>query len=135
MRALFLDTSVLVLAYGTDHPLRQHCRGIVRRAHHDEFTLNLSTEAVHEFLHHRMRRAPRTTAVTNARDVVLGCVVHPLDAAVLQRSISLVETTPIRGRDAVHAATALEHGFTEIVSTDRDFDSVPGLRRVDPGEL
>lgn len=31
-----------------------------------------------------------------------------------------------------HAATALEHGFTEIVTTDRDFDAVPGLARLDP---
>lgn len=34
----------------------------------------------------------------------------------------------IRGRDAVHAATALQSGFDLIASTDPDFDEVPGLR-------
>ena len=44
-------------------------------------------------------------------------------------------TGPVRGRDAVHAATALLAGFTEIVSADKDLGSVPGLRRLDPANL
>lgn len=36
------------------------------------------------------------------------------------------------GRDAVHAATALSHGFDELVTADRDVDAAPGLRRVGP---
>lgn len=35
-------------------------------------------------------------------------------------------------QDAVHAASALEAGFTEIVSADRDFDGVGGLRCLTP---
>lgn len=35
----------------------------------------------------------------------------------------------------MHAATALAHGFTEIVSADTDFDDVPGLTRIDPADL
>ena len=38
----------------------------------------------------------------------------------------------VRGRDAVHAATALDAGFDTIVSTDRDFDGIPGLTQRDP---
>jgi predicted nucleic acid-binding protein len=32
-------------------------------------------------------------------------------------------------------ATALEHGFDSIVSSDRNFDEVPGLRRIAPSEV
>jgi len=32
----------------------------------------------------------------------------------------------------VHAVTALRHGGAAIVSADRAFDAVPGLRRIDP---
>ncbi|GAB96796.1 hypothetical protein KILIM_049_00140 [Kineosphaera limosa NBRC 100340] len=39
-----------------------------------------------------------------------------------------------RGRDAVHAATALAADFSAIVSCDADFDDIPGLRRLEPEE-
>ena len=34
--------------------------------------------------------------------------------------------------DAYHAALIEQHGLEEIVSFDRGFDRVPGLRRVEP---
>ncbi len=37
-------------------------------------------------------------------------------------------------RDGIHAATALNHGIELVVSPDRAFDRVPGLRRVDPAD-
>lgn len=44
-----------------------------------------------------------------------------------------VDRAPLGGADAVHAATALVHGFEAIVSPDVDLDHAPGLRRVEPG--
>ena len=62
-------------------------------------------------------------------------VWHPVDQEILRRTAALVATGAIGGRDAVHAATALAAGFTEIVSADRDFDRVPGLTRRSPDDL
>ena len=59
-------------------------------------------------------------------------VLHRFDEGVLQTAISLVATSTVRGRDAVHAATAIRAGFDAIVTTDSDFDGIPGLRRIDP---
>ena len=56
-------------------------------------------------------------------------------STVLVWSAALVATGTIGGRDAVHAATALAAGFTEIVSADRDLDRVPGLTRRAPDDL
>lgn len=41
----------------------------------------------------------------------------------------------VGGRDAVHAATALEAGISVIVSPDSDFDGIDGLSRIDPKSL
>ena len=41
----------------------------------------------------------------------------------------------IASRDAVHAAVVVVHGLEGIVSADRDFDRIPGLRRYDPADL
>lgn len=73
-------------------------------------------------------------AVAEARRLRDMAVVHPFDERVLDKALELIDSTSIRGRDAVHAATAMLAGFDEIVSVDRDFDHVPGLRRVSPGE-
>lgn len=34
--------------------------------------------------------------------------------------------------DAVFAATALRSGIDTVVSADRAFEAIPGLRRIDP---
>jgi predicted nucleic acid-binding protein len=44
----------------------------------------------------------------------------------------LVQAGRISERDALHAATALTYGFSEVVSTDPDFDAAEALRRLDP---
>jgi predicted nucleic acid-binding protein len=37
-------------------------------------------------------------------------------------------------RDAIFAAQALNRGIDAILSTDKDFDGVPGLQRIDPAD-
>jgi predicted nucleic acid-binding protein len=80
---------------------------------------------VQELLFHRMRRTSRAEAVAQARFAAGLCVLHPFDGAVLNRALNWWRSPDSRARDAVHAASALVAGFTEIVSADRDFDAVP----------
>lgn len=55
---------------------------------------------------------------------------------MLDLSLDLIERIPtIRGRDALHAATALTYGIDTIVSPDRAFDGIPGFTRVDPRDF
>lgn len=61
--------------------------------------------------------------------------LHTFDAAVLDRALELMAVAPIRGRDAVHAATALLAGFDHIVTVDADVVAVPGLRTLTPREV
>ena len=51
---------------------------------------------------------------------------------VLPRAFDLYLTTSIDWVDAYHAAVVESRGETELVSFDRDFDRVPGLRRREP---
>jgi uncharacterized protein len=55
-----------------------------------------------------------------------------VDLAVLRRATELYRSLPMRPRDAIHAAAALEAGEKEILSEDRVFDRVSGLVRVWP---
>ena len=55
-------------------------------------------------------------------------------SAVLTKALELTGADAVGGRDAVHAATALLWGFDVIVSPDRDFEGIPGLRRLEPAD-
>ncbi|HYN28864.1 MAG TPA: type II toxin-antitoxin system VapC family toxin [Dermatophilaceae bacterium] len=132
MKALVLDPSVLLLAVGGPHPQRDPCRAVVRAASEGRARLPLSVAGGQELLLHRLRRTSRATAVREL-DLVEAIVDwHDFDRAVLSRSRDLVAAGQARGRDAVHAATALRAGFGSIVSCDADFDGIPGLTRTDP---
>ena len=131
--ACLVDTAVLLYAVGGDHPMRAGSRRIVAAAGNGQIELHASVEMVQEFVVHRMRRGSRPSAVRQARDVAGLCVLHDFDRAVLRTALDLIsDADTLGGRDAVHAATALQHGLPIIVSPDHAFDNVPGLRRIDP---
>lgn len=131
MTSVFVDTSVLLLASGGEDPDRMHARAIVGAAGRGGLRVHVSVEAIQEFVHHRMRKAS-PAAVEESRSLRHLCTLHPFDDDVLDQALELIESTSIRGRDAVHAATAILAGFDKIISADRDFDGIPGLRRVSP---
>lgn len=135
MRAVFVDSSVLLLAFGDEHPDRAACVRVVELAATGDLRLHQSVEAGQEFLFHRLRRTSTAEAITDF-DVLDRLVVwHDFDHETLRESRRLVEREEARGRDAVHAATALLAGFSGIVTTDTDFDGITGLSRVDPSDL
>ena len=128
----FLDATIILLAAGEPSTAQHACRSFLEAQAASGSTLHMSVEGVQEVLFHRMRLVDRGTAVAEARDVQEMVVLHRFDEGVLQTAISLVATSTVRGRDAVHAATAIRAGFDAIVTTDSDFDGIPGLRRIDP---
>jgi predicted nucleic acid-binding protein len=51
----------------------------------------------------------------------------------MDRALDLLKSDPtITSRDAVHAAVMLHNSLRVIISTDKHFDSIPGIRRLDP---
>lgn len=135
MRFLY-DTSIFVYAVGTEHPFREPCRAILRRNAEGGLAGEASIELVQEFAHVRLRRSgDRTEALELAGWVAQLCRLHAFEPADLPLAFSLLARHPqLQVRDAVMASTALNRGLTAILSTDRAFDQVDGLRRVDPAD-
>lgn len=133
---VLLDSAVVIYAIGRDHPVRAACRRVIELAASNELDTYVSTEMVQEVVHHRLRKTGNHfLAVADGRDLLEICSLLPFDRQVLELSLDLVERTSIRGRDAVHAATAIAYGIDRIVSPDLAFDDVPGVVRVDPGDF
>lgn len=60
------------------------------------------------------------------------CSVLPLDAPVVQQTISLRQQHRIKLPDAIIAATALVHGLPLLTRNTADFQRVVGLLVIDP---
>lgn len=133
MSRFLYDTAVFVYAVGRDHRYREPCRAIVRAARDGRLGGEASVELVHEYAHILLRRTgDRPRAAREARAVWRLCSLHEATIDDLRRAIQLFEAHALGGRDALHAATALNRGIPHVLSPDRAFDGVTGLERVDP---
>ena len=70
--------------------------------------------------------------MADARDIARFLIVLNFDHEVLETALELIDRTNVRGRDAVHAATALAYGIETVASSDPAFDGIPGIHRLDP---
>lgn len=131
--AVLVDSSVLAYALGDPDARREPCRKLLKEITSGTGRAYASVEMFQEVLHHRLRRTrDRSVSVAEVRDAMPMFVLLNFDHEVLELSLDLVARTLVRGRDAVHAATALAYGIETIVSSDPAFDGIPGLRRLDP---
>lgn len=134
MTRLFLDTSVVIVAIGGAHPQREACRGIIARVASGEIAAHASVELIQELAFHRLRTRGPEDAVARAREAAAMLTVHDLTAEVMGQALDLMLSGHLRGRDAVHAATARAGGFDRIVTLDADFADVDGLQAVRPDD-
>jgi predicted nucleic acid-binding protein len=132
-----LDSAVPLLAVGHENAQQKTCRIILRAVSNDRLEASASVEMFQEFHFHRLRRTGnRLRSVTETQRLMSVVTGLAFDNTVMDAALDLISRLPsIRGHDAVHAATALLFDIPAIVSPDRAFDEVPGLRRVEPAEL
>jgi predicted nucleic acid-binding protein len=131
---IVLDTTVLVYAVGTEHQLREPCRRIVSAITDGRVAATTSVEVVQEFAHVVARRTDRRQVVTAARRYA--ALLAPLLSSTpddLEQALTLYERHSALGAfDALLAATAIRSEAAALVSADRSFGVVRGLRWVHP---
>lgn len=132
--AVLVDATVVLHALGDAQAQRRVCRTFLEDLFDGRGRAYASTEMLQEAVFHRMRRVSRADALAEVRLLEPLFIVLNFDHEVLELALGLIERTSIRGRDAVHAATALAYGIGTIASSDPAFDGIPGLRRVDPAD-
>ena len=134
---LFLDTAVFMYAGGSEHPLRDPCRRILRHAALGQLSATTSTVVVQEILHRFLSIGRAQTGLHMATDTLdMFAPVLPITHGLMRRLPQLVERYPtLSARDLIHVATCIAEGIETIVSPDRGFDQVREIRRVDPAEM
>lgn len=131
---IVLDTTVLVYAVGTDHPLRRPSRQLIRAIADGTIMGTTTIEVIQEFTHVRARRRDRKDAASLARDYVE--LLSPLlvvEATDLREGLRLFEEgTGFGSFDAVLAAAARAAGAQALVSADAGFSGITAIRHVIP---
>jgi predicted nucleic acid-binding protein len=132
-----LDSAVPLHALGGASPWREAAAHVLELGADGSIELLASVEMIPEVAYHRLRRGvARERAIGEAENLAELVTLLPLDARVLRQALRLMRAhAGVRGRDAVHAATALAAGVGVLISPDSDFDAIPGLTRLDPAAL
>ncbi len=132
---IILDTTILVYALGSEHPAREPSRRLLGSIRDGKIAGTTTLGVIQEFVHVFSRRRPRATAAAHARRYSAGLaplvVTSPEE---LEPGLRLFERHDRLGAfDALLAATALAAGADALVSADKSFAGIRGLRHIAPG--
>lgn len=130
---IVLDTTVLIYAVGDDHDLREPARAIVEAVESGSMQATTTVEAVQEFVHVRARRRDRgdAAALGRAYAALLSPLLRPAEEDLVAGLRLFERETALGAFDAVLATAAIAAKAEALVSADRSFGAVRGLRWVD----
>ena len=121
-------------AAGADHPLRDACRAALRAAVDRRVTLVTNSEVLQEILHrHFSINRPDSGLTVYGSATGLCSEILPVAERHTARALDLLlRQRRLSPRDALHVATMEDRGIRRVLSTDRDFDDLEMIERVDP---
>ncbi|WP_375001788.1 type II toxin-antitoxin system VapC family toxin [Aeromicrobium sp. CTD01-1L150] len=129
-----IDANVLIYARGMEHSLKEPCSQIITAIHQGHLRASATVETLQEFAHAFARRRGRRVSAQVAQQYSV--VLAPLRTTEPDHLIEGLELWHAHESlgcfDAVLAAIALDSKDPTIVSADRAFADVPGLRHVYP---
>jgi predicted nucleic acid-binding protein len=131
---IVLDTTVLIYAAGTEHPLKAPCERALEAVATGAIRATTIAGVLQEFASVWARRRPRKDASARALDyLAMLAPLQRVDEQDLEAGLRLYERhTDLGSFDAVLAAVALERNAQALVSADRAFAAVRGLPYVNP---
>jgi uncharacterized protein len=131
---LFLDANVFLYAVGGESSQRGACRAVLGDVGQGKLDGITSSEVLQEILHVRSRRVSVSDATSAVRAAAgLVAEVLPVTSEDVLEACHLLEAySGLGARDALHAAVMKNSDVQLLISLDRDFDLLPGLKRLDP---
>jgi len=131
---MLVDSNVLMYAAGAEHPNKARAVAFLERVATGEIEAAVDAEVLHEIIH-RYRALNRweegKKVYRLARELFPD--VLAVTAEVMDRAKELVDAdASLSARDAVHAAVVRVYALDGICTFDRDFDRIPGCKRLGP---
>jgi hypothetical protein len=134
MSRVFIDVNIAMYAGGTAHPLREPSQRIVMAVATDRLDAVTDAEVFQELLYRylHLRQREKGFLIFDAFYGIMHGRVLSIADTDIQRARTLAEQYPnLSPRDLLHLSVMLDHGITEILTADTDFDTVQEVRRLD----
>jgi uncharacterized protein len=124
-------------AAGRPHPYKASCVRVLDLLARGEIEANIDTEVIQEVMYRFWSQDRHEEAIGMSTQLVAGFPnALAITATTMKTAINLFASVPAIGpRDAIHAAVTIENDLEGIITTDSDFDAIPGITRFDPMEL
>ena len=128
-----IDANIVIYAAGKAHPLQEEARKILDRVAEGTLHANIDTEVLQEILHVYDARKERRKGFATVDDLLmLFPNPVPIGREVIEAARDLMRAYSFLGaRDAIHAAVVQTHDLEGIVTADKVFDRIKGLKRFD----
>lgn len=135
----FLDVNVPMYAAGKSHRYKQSCVGILTQIEEGSINVAIDVEIIQELLYRYHSLGFYKEALELAWNLL------DLDIDILELNKKDIEMAlyyyqkyykmRIPPRDALHTAVMVKNGLKEIISTDKHFDRIEEVERIDPMDL
>lgn len=128
-----IDTNIVVYAAGKAHPLQEEARKVLDRVAEGTLHANIDTEVLQEILHIYDARRERAKGFETVDDLlVLFPNPIPIGREEIETARDLMRTFSFLGaRDGIHAAVVQTHDLEGIITGDKVFDRIKGVKRFD----
>ena len=135
----FLDVNVPLYAAGKAHPYKESCVWVMTEIANGRLDAVIDAEIIQEILYRYGALRHWQVGVQMAQNLLdLVPLVLPVTADDMKTAVShFAQYAPqgVKARDVVHTAVMQNHQLTHIISTDKHFDQIDGITRLDPQAL
>jgi hypothetical protein len=133
----FIDANLIMYSLGGSHPLGNPCKRILDKIKTGEILAVTNTEVLQEILYRFFSIGrPALAEIAYASMVQFCTAILSITLQDMDKTLELLKSRQgITSRDAVHAATMINHGIKKIISVDHHFDLIPGIKRIDPASF
>ena len=133
--AAFIDANVPIYASGRRHPNKEPCAQILMMVAERPHSFVTDVEVLQELLHRYLASQRWTLGrrVLQEFAEIMHDRIEPVYEDDIELASRLADLHPeVSARDLVHTAVMQRLGVDRIISSDADFDRLPGVTRLDP---
>lgn len=135
----FLDVNVPMYAAGKAHPYKESCVWVLTEIANGRLDVVIDAEIIQEVLYRYGAMQQWQIGVQMAQNLLdLVPVVLPVTGNDMKTAVSLfAQYAPqgVKARDVLHTAVMQTHQISHIISTDKHFDQIADMTRLDPQAL
>lgn len=128
----FIDTSIIMYAAGAEHEYKKSCVSILEQIERNKLEAFISTEVIQEIIYRYAHIGKKQKGINLSRAIMSFVPLVGVDESAVHAALDLFTRYDIDPRDALHAAVALQFDTSAIISSDRHFDAIEEIERMDP---